>query len=354
MAQSKLRVGILGATGLVGQRYLSLLENHPWFDVTVLAASEKSAGKPYRDAANWLIDATCPEKYAGMIVQNAERVDDIASQVDFVFSSLPGEAAGKLERQYAKRVPVISKASTHRMDADTPLLIPEVNPQHLGMIEHQRRVNNTQGFVSTDPNCSTIQLAMALAPLQPFGLTRVIVTSMQALSGAGYPGVPSMDVADNVIPYINGEESKVQDEPLKILGVLDDSNGKIKPAALQIAASCNRVPVTDGHLESVFVELTGQPSIADVERAFETFTGEPQRLGLPSAPLHPIVVRKEANRPQTRLDRLDQGGMSTVIGRVRKTGWLYAFSCLGHNTLRGAAGNGVLHAELLKVKGYLA
>jgi aspartate-semialdehyde dehydrogenase len=348
---SKRKVAILGATGAVGQRYIQLLQGHPWFKIEVLAASERSAGKKYKDACNWVMESNLPKEITEMTVADAtvEAVEK-AGDVDLVFSSLPGDLAGPVEEAFGAVYPVFSKASAHRMENDVPLLIPEVNAEHAALIPIQRRNRGWKGFITTDPNCSTIQMAITLKPLMEFGLSQVVVTTMQALSGAGYPGVPSLDIIDNVVPFISKEEEKMESEALKILGAF---NGKtVQNADFAISASCNRVHVKDGHLESVFVKLEDTPSPEQVEEAFARFRGEPQRLKLPSAPANPIVVRKEPNRPQPRFDRDEGKGMSVVVGRIRKDPILtLKYMCLGHNTIRGGAGAGILSAELMVAKG---
>ncbi len=347
----KRKVAILGATGAVGQRFIQLLQGHPWFQIEVLAASERSAGKKYKDACNWVMESNLPKEIAEMPVANAD-VESVekAGNVDLVFSSLPGDLAGPVESEFAALYPVFSKASAHRMEKDVPLLIPEINPDHADLIKIQQKARGWKGFITTDPNCSTIQLAITLKPLMQFGLRNVIVTTMQALSGAGYPGVSSLDIIDNVIPYISKEEEKMEAEALKILGNFD---GKVvKNADFKLSASCNRVNVKDGHLESVFIKLEEDPSIEEIEAAFAKFKGEPQKLKLPSAPEQPIVVRKEQNRPQPRFDRDTGCGMSVVVGRIRKDPIMtFKYICLGHNTVRGGAGAGILSAELLVAKG---
>ncbi len=347
----KRKVAILGATGAVGQRYIQLLQSHPWFQIEVLAASERSAGKRYRDACNWVMESNLPKEIAEMTVADTT-VDSVekAGNVDLVFSSLPGDLAGPVESEFAALYPVFSKASAHRMEQDVPLLIPEVNPGHLAVITIQQKARGWKGFISTDPNCSTIQLAVSLKPLMSFGLKQVIVSTMQALSGAGYPGVPSLDIIDNVVPYIAKEEEKMEAEALKILGTFDGN--MVQNADFQLSASCNRVHVKDGHLESVFVKLANEPSVEEVEEALASFQSEPQKLKLPSAPQHPIVVRKEQNRPQPRFDRDEGKGMSIVVGRVRRDPIMsMKYMCLGHNTIRGGAGAGILSAELTVAKG---
>ena len=296
---SNRKVAILGATGAVGQRFIQLLQGHPWFQIEMLAASERSAGKKYKDACNWLLKSNLPREIAEMNVVNCD-VESVekSGNVDFVFSALPGGLAGPVESEFAALYPVFSKASAHRMDNDVPLIIPEVNPDHAALIPIQRRLRGWKGFISTDPNCSTIQLAITLKPLMQFGLKQVVVSTMQALSGAGYPGVPSLDIIDNVVPFISGEEEKMECEPLKILGAFDGN--RICPAGFVLSSSCHRVNVSDGHLESVFVKLDSEPTVQEVEEAFSQFKGEPQKLKLPSAPEHPIVVREEPKRHERR------------------------------------------------------
>jgi aspartate-semialdehyde dehydrogenase len=347
----KRKVAILGATGAVGQRFIQLLQGHPWFQIEVLAASERSAGKKYKDACPWLMETELPPEIAEMPVANADvKSVEQAGNVDIVFSSLPGDLAGPVEAEFGALYPVFSKASAHRMDRDVPLLIPEVNPDHTGMVKVQQKLRGWKGFITTDPNCSTIQLAITLKPLMQFGLKQIVVSTMQALSGAGYPGVSSLDIIDNVVPFISGEEEKMEAEALKILGKYNGFN--VQNAEFQLSASCNRVNVKDGHLESVFVKLEQDPSIEELEEAFASFQGEPQKLNLPSAPFSPIVVRHEKNRPQPRFDRTTGGGMSVVVGRVRKDPIMtFKYTCLGHNTVRGAAGGGILSAELYVSKG---
>jgi aspartate-semialdehyde dehydrogenase len=345
------KVALLGATGAVGQRFIQLLQGHPWFHIAVLAASERSAGKKYRDACNWTMQSNLPVEIAEMDVVNCD-LESVAKagNVDFVFSALPGSLAGPVESEFAALYPVFSKASAHRMDHDVPLMIPEVNPDHAALIQVQRRARGWKGFISTDPNCSTIQLAITLKPLMQFGLSKVMVSTMQALSGAGYPGVSSLDIIDNVVPFISGEEDKMESEPQKILGSFDGN--KICPAEFVLSSSCHRVNVIDGHLESVFVKLDDNPTLEEIKKAFMNFRGEPQKLKLPSAPETPIVVRKEQNRPQPRYDRDEGNGMSVVVGRIRKDPIMTAkYMCLGHNTIRGAAGAGILSAELMVTKG---
>ncbi|MEM3579238.1 MAG: aspartate-semialdehyde dehydrogenase [Candidatus Bathyarchaeia archaeon] len=349
----KWKVAVLGATGAVGQRFIQLLHGHPWFKIEVLAASEKSAGKSYGKACTWMMEYKMPHEIAEMPVVNIDvKSVEKAGNIDFVFSALPSEIAGPVEEEFARTYPVFSKANAHRLEEDVPLLIPEVNPEHLELVKIQMKRRGWNGFISTDPNCSTIQLAITLKPLMQFGLKKAVVSTMQALSGAGFPGVPSLSIIDNVLPFIPGEEEKIERETLKILGELD--SGKVRPAKIQISASCNRVNVKDGHLECVFVELEKKPSVEEVKEVFRTFSGEPQRLNLPSAPKNPIVVKEEEERPQPRFDRDEGAGMSIVVGRIREDPVLtIKYVCLGHNTVRGAAGAGLLSAELAAKKGYI-
>ena len=348
----KRKVAILGATGAVGQRFIQLLQRHPWFEIEVLGASERSAGRKYRDACNWILESEMPSNIGEMLLVDStiESVEKVGN-VDLVFSALPADIAGPVEKEFAKKYPVFSKASSHRLEEDVPLIIPEVNPEHFALIPIQKKRRGWEGFICTDPNCSTIQLAITLKPLTVFNLKKVVVSTMQALSGAGYPGVASMDIIDNVVPYISGEEEKIETETLKALG---DFNGvRVNPTNVIVSASCNRVNVKDGHLECVSVELGTNPSIEEVKQAFQSFKGEPQELKLPSAPENPIVVRDELNRPQPRLDRDTEGGMSIVVGRIRHDPSLTVkYICIGHNTIRGAAGAALLSAELATRKGY--
>jgi aspartate-semialdehyde dehydrogenase len=348
---NKRKVAILGATGAVGQRYIQLLQNHPWFKIEVLAASERSAGKKYGAACNWIMESDLYKEIAEMPVVNVDVASvEKAGDIDLVFSSLPGDLAGPVESEFASMYPVFSKASAHRMEKDVPLIIPEINPDHAELIKVQQKLRGWKGFISTDPNCSTIQMAITLKPFMQFGLKQVMVTTMQALSGAGYPGVASLDIIDNVVPFISGEEEKMETEALKILGTYD--GGVIRDADFQISASCNRVNVKDGHLESIFVKLDQDPSIKQIEAALEDFKGAPQLLKLPSAPTHPIIIRKEKNRPQPRYDRYAGDGQSVVVGRIRKDPIMsFKYMCLGHNTVRGAAGGGILSAELYVANG---
>lgn len=341
-----IRVGILGATGTVGQRFIQLLAAHPRFAVTALAASDRSEGKPYAAASAWRLPSEMPAAVQAMVVQAPRPPLDC----DVVFSSLPADAAREAEGDFARAgYPVISNSSSYRMDADVPLLIPEVNPEHLGLLDGRRG----RGFIATNPNCSAIMLALVLAPLQArFGVEAVVVTTMQALSGAGYPGASALDVTDNVLPYIANEEEKIERETVKILGRLQE--GRIAAAVFPVSAQCHRVNVQDGHLAAIRVKLGRPAEVAEVEEALASFSGVPQALGLPSAPRQPIVVRREPDRPQPRLDRDAGGGMSVTVGRLARDRVLdVRFVALSHNTIRGAAGAAILNAELLLAKGYL-
>lgn len=348
----KLPVAILGATGLVGQRLIQLLDNHPWFEITALAASDNSVGKKYCAAVNWHLPSALPLVVRELIVQPCEPRFDAA----LVFSALPSDVAGQIEEDFANAGYLISSnASNHRMDADVPLVISEVNPDHLDLIRVQqaRRKSAKRGAIVCNPNCSTIHLVLALKPLaDQFGLKRVMVTTMQALSGAGYPGVPSLDILDNVIPFIKGEEPKLEVEPLKLLGKLDDA--RVVNADFRISAACNRVATRDGHLETVSVELGQKVNIDQVRDAMLQFTSIPQALNLPTAPIHPIVMRDEPDRPQPYLDRDVEKGMASVVGRLRECSVLdYKFVVLGHNTIRGAAGGTLLNAELMVARKFI-
>ena len=346
----KIRAGILGATGTVGQRLIALLEHHPQFTVTALAASDRSEGKPYAAACAWRLPGEMPRAVRPMIVQAPRPPLDC----DIVLSSLPSDIAGPIELDFARAGhPVISNSAAHRMDEHVPLLLPEANPEHLALLEHNG-TDRGRGFIVTNPNCSTIMIALTLAPLAArFGVEAVVVSTMQALSGAGYPGVASLDITDNVLPYIANEEEKIARETRKILGRWTGS--AIEPAPFPVSAQCHRVNVADGHLAAVRVKLGRSAELAELEEAFTSFRGLPQELGLRSAPEHPIVVRAEPDRPQPRLDRDAGGGMSVTVGRIARDEVLgHRFVALSHNTIRGAAGAAILNAELLLARGYLS
>jgi len=346
----KYRVGILGATGMVGQRFIQLLEDHPQFEVTAVAASDRSQGKSFSEACTWRLAGEMPPAVRSMKVQSPEPPLDC----DFVFSSLPGDIARETERSFAAAgFPVISNSSAFRMDEDVPLLIPEVNHEHLGLLDRQRERYSNGGFIVSKSNCLTIMLVMALAPLHAaFGVDATVATTLQALSGAGYPGVASLDIIDNVLPYIGGEEEKIETETTKILGTLTDRN--ITNAPMKVSAQCHRVNVSDGHMAAVRVKLTKTAAIEDVHEAFSSYKSLPQQLGLHTAPASPIVVREEQDRPQPKADRDAGAGMTVTIGRLRPDTVLdYRFVALSHNTVRGAAGAAILNAELLIALGRL-
>ncbi len=340
----KIRAGILGATGNVGQRFVEILANHPWFELTSLAASERSAGKKYGDVANWRLENKIPEEIADMTVVP---VDPKKVEADIVFSALPSELARKVEPEFAKAGFVVaSNASAFRKEKDVPLLIPEVNPEHLGLIDIQQDNRKWDGYIITNPNCTTIMMTITLKPLMQFGIERVYLASMQAISGAGYDGIPSMAIVDNVIPFISGEEEKVETESKKLLGEFNGS--EVIDAKFKISASCHRVNVIDGHTEAIWVEMEKNPTVEEVKSAFMNF--DPKLSDLPSEPEHVIEVKHEHDRPQPRLDRNLGRGMTVSVGRIRPG---IRYICMGHNTIRGAAGASVLNAELLKKEGRL-
>lgn len=353
MNSKKIRVGVLGATGAVGQRFIQLLADHPYFEIGALTASDRSVGKRYVDAAKWLLRGGMPAAIEDMVLVPTEP-GAINSDVRLLFSALPSGAAGQVESDLAAAgFAVCSNASAHRMDADVPLLIPDVNPDHTALIPSQQKARGWKGFIVTNPNCTTTHLVCALKPLyDAFGLSAVNVVSMQALSGAGYPGVPALDILDNVIPFIGGEEAKLESEPQKLLGAVQGS--MVTPADFVVSAQANRVAVRNGHLEAVTVKLKRPAKIEDVAAAFTGYRGEPQRLGLPSAPDPAIILHTSDDRPQPRMDRLAGKGMATSVGRLRPDPLLdYKFIVLGHNTIRGASGGAILNAELLYSQGYL-
>jgi aspartate-semialdehyde dehydrogenase len=349
----KKEVAVLGATGAVGQRICDMLRDHPWFEVTTLTGGA-SAGKIYGEAVNWLLPTGVPESLRKVEVRQS---DPEGIGADLVFSALPSGVAKEVEPRFAEAgFPVVSNAGAYRMEADVPLVVPEVNPDHIDLIEAQRGNRGWEGFIATDPNCSTINFVLALKPLQDIlDIEKVVVTTMQAISGAGYPGVPSLDILDNVIPHIGGEEGKMRTETLKVLGSLE--GGRVRDALFRIAASCNRVPVHDGHLESVYLEAGDVIDLEEVREAFRSFKGGVHDLGLPTAPDDPVILREEQDRPQTRLDRMAGSvpGMSVTVGRVRSgiDAKSLQFSVLGHNTIRGAAGGAILVAELLVAKDWI-
>ena len=345
---ARIRVGILGATGTVGQRFLALLANHPHFVVTAVAASDRSQGKPYGEACAWRLAGDMPPGTAALVV----RAPEPPLECDVVFSSLPADVAGEVEAGFARAgYAVISNSSSHRMDDAVPLLIPEVNPDHLALLDACRGAG--RGFIVTNPNCSTVMIALALAPLAArFGIDAVVVTTLQAISGAGYPGVASLDITDNVVPFIANEEEKIERETRKILGRLD--GGRVEPAPFLVSAQCHRVNVVDGHMAAVRVRLQRDADVSELREAFAEFTALPQQLRLPTAPARPVVVRDEPDRPQPRLDRDAGRGMSVTVGRIaRDTVLGHRFVAVSHNTIRGAAGAAILNAELLVARGYI-
>ncbi|MCK9861053.1 aspartate-semialdehyde dehydrogenase [Paenibacillus sp. ATY16] len=355
----KLKVGIVGGTGMVGQRFVQLLDQHPWFEVTVIAASAGSAGKPYVESVQnrWKLDTPIPEAVKNIVVQDASKVEEVAAGVDFVFCAvdMPKKEIQALEEAYAKTgTPVVSNNSAHRWTADVPMVIPEINPEHLEVIEAQRkRLGTTTGFIAVKPNCSIQSYVPALHALRDFKPTTVVASTYQAISGAGKNFTDWPDMLDNVIPYIGGEEEKSEQEPLRIWGSVE--NGEVvKASAPLITTQCIRVPVTDGHLATVFVNFENKPSKEEILARWSEYKGRPQELGLPSAPKQFITYFEEENRPQTKLDRDIEKGMGVSAGRLREDS-LYDFKFVGlsHNTLRGAAGGAVLIAELLKAEGYI-
>jgi aspartate-semialdehyde dehydrogenase len=346
----KTPVGILGATGMVGQQFIALLANHPWFDVAWLGASERSAGKRYRDACAWRLAAPLRDDVADRTVETAAP----NGAPKLVFSGLDSSVAGEIEAAFAKAGHiVVSNARNYRMEATVPLLIPEVNAEHLGLLKLQGEACGWPGRIVTNPNCAAVVIALALAPLRQFGLSKALVTTLQAISGAGYPGVPSWDILGNIIPYIGGgEEDKVEHETCKMLGGF---NGRaVDPHPVTMSATTTRVPVQNGHSTVVSAALDQHPPLEAILDAWRTFRGEPQRLGLPTAPAQPLVYLPDANRPQPALDVMRDGGMGITLGRLRRCPVLdVKFVGLGHNTIRGAAGAAILNAELMRAQGHL-
>ena len=347
--QKRIPVAVLGATGMVGQRFIELLQGHPWFELVALAASEQRAGRPYAEVAQWrLPGGDMPASVANLPV-TACSPDALQREVKIVFSALPAEVAGEVEANFARAgMAVFSNAKNYRMEPDVPLLIPEVNADHAAAIVEQRKRRGWSGSIVTNANCSATPLVMALKPLHmAFGVRKVLVTTMQAISGAGYPGLPSYDILDNAIPYIGGEEEKVESETRKMLGSWSEGTG-FSDAPMVVSAQCNRVATREGHLECASIELEREVDAQDIIAAWENYVPLPQQLKLPSAPQHALIYRHENNRPQTLLDRDAGGGMSVTLGRLRRCPILgYKFVLLGHNTIRGAAGGSILNAELL-------
>ena len=355
----KLKVGILGGTGMVGQRFISLLEGHPWFEVTLVAASERSAGKTYEEAVGgrWKMPKPMPEAVKNLIVRNVNEVESVAAEVDFVFSAvdMTKDEIKAIEEAYAKtETPVVSNNSAHRWTPDVPMVVPEINPEHFEVIESQKkRLGTTRGFVAVKPNCSIQSYAPALTALKEFGPKQVVATTYQAISGAGKTFKDWPEMVENIIPYIGGEEEKSEQEPLRLWGKVE--NGEIvKADGPLITTQCIRVPVLDGHTAAVFVSFEKKPTKEEILERWKNFKGLPQELELPSAPKQFIQYLEEDNRPQVVLDKDYENGMGVSLGRLREdTMFDYKFVGLSHNTVRGAAGGAILCAELLKAQGYI-
>jgi aspartate-semialdehyde dehydrogenase len=348
-AMKPIEVGVLGGTGMVGQHFVRFLQGHPWFQLTWLGASDRSSGKKYKDATAWRLEGDMPAEAMEIVVSECKPGD----APRLVFSAMDASVAGEIEREFAQAGHiVVSNSRNHRMETDVPLLVPEINAAHLGLIRSQQKNRGWSGMIVTNPNCSTVVLTMALAPLQPFGIERVLVATMQAVSGAGYPGVSSMDIIGNVVPFIGGEEEKMQQETQKILGNVSD--GRIIPLPARVSASCNRVAVTDGHMVAASVAFERKPSLGEVRHAINEFRGAPQRRTLPSAPRQPVIYMDQQDRPQPRRDAARDNGMAVTVGRVRECPVLdVKFVACGHNAIRGAAGAAVLNAELMVSEGFL-
>lgn len=346
----KIPVAVLGATGAVGQRFVQLLAQHPWFEIVALAASKRSAGKCYAEASQWVIPGDPPPDLGDMVVRNLD--PDIPAKI--IFSALPSDVARDIEPAFAKAgYAVCSNAAAYRYEPDVPLIIPELNAEHTAMIPTQQQNRNWPGFIVTSPNCTTTGITMALKPLHDvFNIQQLVVTTMQAISGAGYPGVASLDILDNVIPYIKGEEEKIEQETRQLLGRI--TNGKREDAKIVISAHANRVPVIDGHTVTMSVKFTHKPSVEEAISVLRDYKGLPVVQELPTAPTHPILVRTEADRPQPRRDRDAQEGMAVTVGRIRECPLLdLRMVSVVHNTLRGAASGAILNAELLTAKGLI-
>ena len=345
----RIEVGILGATGMVGQHFVNFLQGHPWFDIAWLGASDRSSGKQYREATSWRLDGIMPAGVEGLRVEECKP----GHAPRLLFSAMDASVATEIERAFAEAGHVVvSNSRNHRMEPDVPLLIPEINPDHLKIIPLQQRRRGWKGQIVTNPNCSTMALALALAPWKPYGIKRVVATTMQAISGAGYPGVASMDINANVIPFIANEEEKMQQETQKILG--DFTGDGLRPLAARVSAHCNRVPVVDGHMVATSVELERKPGVEELVQAIRHYRSVPQERKLPSAPPRPLIYMEEKDRPQPRRDAERERGMTVFVGRLRECPVLdYKFIALGHNTIRGAAGAAVLNAELMYSEGLL-
>ena len=342
MVSRRVDVGILGATGMVGQQFIVQLANHPWFRIAWLGASERSEGRKYRDLA-WRLSVPRPQEVDDLVVEAAVP----ARAPRLMFSGLDSKVAGDLERDFAAAGHfIVSNARNFRMEQHVPLLVPEVNPDHLALVPLQQQSKGWKGAIVTNPNCATVPLVMALAAARQFEPVRVTVSTMQAVSGAGYPGVPSLDILGNLIPFIDGEEEKIQTESLKIMGTLQ--HDRVVPHPMVVSAQTTRVPVVNGHTETISVQFNSKPALEDLKAAFRGFAGRPQHYACPSAPKQPLQLMEEANRPQPRLDVARDGGMAVFLGRVRPCPVFdYKFVALGHNTVRGAAGAAVLNAELM-------
>lgn len=359
MMDRKLKVGILGGTGMVGQRFITLLDNHPWFEVVAVGASERSAGLPFEKAVEgrWKLDLPIPEKVKGIIVRNVTEISKMADEVDMVFCAvdMKKDEIRELEEKYAKaEIPVISNNSAHRFTEDVPMIIPEVNPEHTAIIETQRkRLGTKKGFIAVKSNCSLQSYVPPVHALMGFGPEKVLASTYQAISGAGKVFGDWPDILDNVIPYIGGEEEKSEKEPLKIWGKIEGN--QIVPAkGPAVSAQCYRVPVADGHMAAVYISFTNKPSKDEILRCWSEFRSKPQELKLPSAPAQFLTYFDQPDRPQSRLDRNLENGMGIAVGRLREDSLFdYKFTCLSHNTIRGAAGGGILMAELLKAEGWI-
>lgn len=363
MPSEKIKIGILGATGVVGQNYIKLLKEHPWFKIADVAASHRSAGKPYEEAVKekWQMSIEIPKEVKDLIVRDVQDFNSLKSNISFVFSAmdLPQKEDTKIiEFKYAKKgIPVISNSSANRWTMDVPMIIPEINHNHTEIIPIQQKNRGlSEGFVTVKPNCSIQSYMTPIYALEVngFKVEKLIVTTLQAVSGAGYPGVPSLDMVDNIVPYIGGEEEKSEREPLKVLGKVGEK-GIINNDSIQISATCTRVPVTDGHTACVNVKFKNKiPTKEEILKIWKEFKSVPQELDLPFAPKEPIIYLENDNRPQPRKDRDNDKGMAVTVGRLRKDNVFdYKFVALSHNTIRGAAGGAILNAELLKVKGFL-
>lgn len=355
----KLKVGILGGTGMVGQRFITLLDNHPWFDVVSIAASERSAGRSYAEAVDgrWKLDASIPDKIKNITVRNVTDISKIATEVDMVFCAVDMKKAEikELEERYAKaEIPIISNNSAHRWTDDVPMIIPEINPEHAAIIEKQKkRLGTKKGFIAVKSNCSLQSYVPALHALMGFVPEKALACTYQAISGAGKVFSDWPDILDNVIPYIGGEEEKSENEPLKIWGKIEGDK-IVKATSPVISAQCYRVPVSDGHMAAVYVSFKNKPSRDEILQCWKEFKGKPQELKLPSAPKQFLTYFDQPDRPQTRLDRNIENSMGVSLGRLREDSLFdYKFVCLSHNTVRGAAGGGILMAELLMAEGYL-